>query len=73
MHEIDRVVRLIVGIICVYIGFIDFNLISSRPVAITVGIFGAINIWAFLTSRCPVYSAAGFSTAEKKHTESPEA
>ena len=65
MHQIDRVVRLIVGIICVYIGFIDFSLISSRPVGILVGIFGVVNIWAFITTRCPVYSAAGFSTATR--------
>jgi len=65
MHPIDRVVRLIVGVICVYIGFIDFNLISSRPVAILVGVFGVVNLWAFVTTRCPVYSAAGFSTADK--------
>ncbi|WP_455208688.1 YgaP family membrane protein [Kaarinaea lacus] len=65
MHPIDRVVRLIVGLSCVYIGFIDLSLISSRPVAIVVGIFGVINLWAFTTTRCPVYSAAGFSTADK--------
>lgn len=65
MHLIDRVVRLIVGLSCVYIGFIDLSLISSRPVAILVGVFGAINLWAFVTTRCPVYSAAGFSTAPK--------
>ena len=65
MHAIDRVVRLIVGLICVYIGFVDLSLISSRPVAIIVGVFGVINLWAFITTRCPVYSAAGFSTAAK--------
>ena len=65
MHSIDRVVRLIVGLICVYIGFIDLSLISSRPVAILVGVFGVINLWAFITTRCPVYSVAGFSTATK--------
>jgi hypothetical protein len=65
MHTIDRVVRLIVGLICVYIGFIDLSLISSRPVAILVGVFGVVNLWAFITTRCPVYSVAGFSTAAK--------
>ena len=65
MHPIDRFVRLVVGLICVYIGFIDMSLISSRPLAILVGVFGAVNIWAFITSRCPVYAAAGFSTADK--------
>lgn len=66
MHSIDRMVRLIVGITCVYIGFIDMSLLSSKPVAITVGIFGVVNLWAFATTRCPVYAAAGFSTATKK-------
>ena len=65
MHSIDRVVRLIIGVICVYIGFIDTNLISSRPVGLLVGAFGVVNLWAFMTTRCPVYSIAGFSTVSK--------
>lgn len=65
MHTIDRIVRLIVGITCVYVGFVDMSLISSRPAAIAVGVFGVVNIWAFITTRCPVYAAAGFSTATK--------
>lgn len=63
MHTIDRFVRLIIGVICVYIGFVDTSLISSQPVSIVVGVFGAVNIWAFITTRCPVYTMAGFSTA----------
>lgn len=66
MHTIDRFVRLIVGVVCVYVGFIDSTLITSRPAAIAVGIFGVVNIWAFMTTRCPVYSVAGFSTATKQ-------
>ena len=66
MHTIDRAVRLIVGVVCAYIGFIDSSLITSRPAAIAVGIFGVVNIWAFITTRCPVYSVAGFSTAAKQ-------
>ncbi|MGD8567937.1 MAG: DUF2892 domain-containing protein [Gammaproteobacteria bacterium] len=66
MHQIDRIVRLVAGLTCIYIGFVDSSLISSQPVSIVVGIFGTINLWAFITSRCPVYSAAGFSTAIKR-------
>lgn len=69
MHPIDRTVRLIVGLVCVYTGFIDVNLISSRPVAILVGVFGVVNLWAFISSRCPVYTAAGFSTAGANKTQ----
>lgn len=72
MHTIDRIVRLIIGIVCVYVGFVDMSLISSKPVSILVGIFGAVNLWAFLTTRCPVYSVAGFSTASKPREVSQE-
>jgi len=65
MHQIDRIVRLIIGLVCVYIGFIDTDLITSRAVAMLVGIFGVVNIWAFYTFRCPVYTMANFSTAGK--------
>ena len=72
MHTIDRYVRLIVGITCVYIGFIDMSLISSKLLSIFVGVFGVVNIWAFITTRCPVYSAAGFSTAATKSQSTNE-
>lgn len=62
MHSIDRYVRLIVGILCVYIGFVDSSLITSRFVATLVGAFGLVNLYAFYTQRCPVYTVAGFST-----------
>ena len=63
MHNIDRVIRLIIGLICIYVGFIDSSLISNNIVSILVGVFGVVNIWAFYTTRCPVYTAVGFSTA----------
>lgn len=65
LHNIDRVMRLIIGIGCVYIGFIDMSLIANRIVAVLVGVFGVANLWAFATRRCPVYTLAGFSTAVK--------
>lgn len=72
MHPLDRFVRLVVGGICIYIGFIDSNLISSKPVAILVGIFGLVNLWSFITWRCPVYAVAGFSTATKTEADKKE-
>lgn len=72
LHNIDRAARLIIGIGCVYIGFIDTSLIANRIVAILVGVFGTANLWAFFTRRCPVYTVAGFSTVVKpKHTVEP--
>ena len=72
MHPIDRIVRLVIGIVCVYIGFIDLSLISSKPLAILVGIFGVVNLWAFATIRCPVYTITGFSTIGDNMEESTD-
>lgn len=65
LHNIDRIMRLIIGVGCIYIGFIDMSLIANRMVALLVGVFGIANAWAFATRRCPVYTVAGFSTATK--------
>ena len=65
LHAIDRAVRLIIGIGCAYIGFMDASLIANRMVAVIVGIFGIANLWAFATRRCPIYTVAGFSTVAK--------
>ncbi len=65
LHKIDRIMRGIIGLGCIYIGFIDTSLITNRVVAILMGVFGIVNLWAFATHRCPVYTAAGFSTVVK--------
>lgn len=72
MHPIDRVVRLIIGVTCVYVGFIDASLIASKPLSWLVGVFGVVNLWAFVTVRCPVYSITGFSTTADIAKESAE-
>lgn len=65
LHSIDRIMRLVIGVGCIYIGFIDTSLIANRIVAILIGVFGLANLWAFATRRCPVYTIAGFSTVVK--------
>lgn len=62
LHVIDRVARTIVGIGCVYAGFVDAAIIGNEIVSILVGIFGLINLVAAITSFCVVYALAGIST-----------
>ena len=62
MHTIDRYVRLTIGLICIYISFIDTSLITNRIVAGLVVVFGLVNLWAFYTARCPLYAATGINT-----------
>lgn len=66
----DRIVRLSVGIICVYVGFIDSSVISSQIASVLIGLFGAINLYAFFVSSCPVYALVGLSTIKKESAHS---
>lgn len=62
LHTLDRVVRLVIGVACVYIGFIDTSMIGNALASTLVGIFGIINLFAAVFSYCPVYGVTGIST-----------
>lgn len=69
LHTIDMIIRLVIGVALVYVGFIDTSYISNSTVRILLGIFGAVNIVAGLVKSCPIYALAGISTYREK-TES---
>lgn len=66
LHTLDRLVRLLVGLACVYIGFIDRSIIGNSLASTLVGIFGIINLFAAFFSYCPVYGLTGISTYSNK-------
>jgi hypothetical protein len=66
LHTLDRVIRLIVGLGCIYFGFIDTTLIGNVLAATLVGIFGVVNLFASVVSYCPVYGVTGISTYRSK-------
>jgi len=66
LHNIDIVVRIIIGIALIYVGFIDTSYIANSTIRIFLGAFGAINIVAALMRSCPIYALAGISTYRKK-------
>jgi len=71
LNTLDRVLRFSVGVGCIYLGFFAGTLIPSHLVAVLIGLFGVINLFACFTSHCPVYSACGFSTCTKEINEAP--
>ena len=66
LHSADRVVRLVVGLGCVYVGFVDSGIIGNALVSTVVGIFGVVNLFAAAVAHCPVYGLAGVSTYHEK-------
>jgi len=62
LHPLDRIIRAIIGLVCVYIGFIDQSVIGNVLASILVGIFGLINLFAAAVSYCPIDGITGIST-----------
>lgn len=69
LSSLDRVFRFTVGAVCIYLGFFEGTLIPNQMVAIVIGVFGVINVFASFTAYCPVYAACGISTSKKSKTE----
>jgi len=66
LHNLDRLVRVVIGVGCIYVGFFDTGFISNTVVSMLVGAFGVVNIIAAALSHCPVYNLAGLSTCSTK-------
>ncbi|WP_417516057.1 DUF2892 domain-containing protein [Minwuia sp.] len=65
MHNVDRALRLIIGLVLLWIGVIDQDIIANQLIAWALGLFGVVNIVSALMAFCPVYFMAGFSTRTK--------
>ena len=62
MGIIDRSFRLLVGIILIYIGFVNQELVSSEILRYILGLIGVINIISSLAGICPIYMLANINT-----------
>jgi hypothetical protein len=69
----DRTIRVIIGAVLIYFGFIDPGYIGQGFLAVLVGIMGLINILVAVTAVCPVYTLAGIRTCRAKEARSSEA
>jgi len=63
MGTIDRIIRVITGLVMMYLGFIDQSIIGNTTIAIIVGIFGIISIAFAYIAFCPIYTLGNVSTA----------
>ncbi len=62
LSKLDRVFRISIGLLLMYIGFIDTTLIGDVYLAGILGVFGLINLGAGLIAYCPLYRLAGINT-----------
>ena len=64
----DQIIRLLISITLVYIGFLDTGIISDRMSANIIGSIGVINLFIAIIRFCPLYHASGINTCQK-HAE----
>lgn len=60
--RLDQILRIGIGLVLIWIGFIDDSLIGDRLIATLIGIFGVLNTLAAVVRVCPVYTVAGINT-----------
>ena len=66
VSKTDRGIRIGVALLCIYIGFLANGLIPNHTVAMLIGVFGLINLFAASLGRCPVYAVCGISTLKNE-------
>jgi len=60
--RLDQILRIGIGLVLVWIGFVDRSLIGEPVIAGAVGLFGLLNILAALVRVCPFYNLTGINT-----------
>lgn len=64
MCKIDRVLRFVVGILLIYIGFVNTDMLGAnhQVLNILLGIIGLMNIGSAFMGVCPIYKMANISS-----------
>lgn len=66
MGRLDQVLRMMIGLVLIYVGFISTSIINDSLINNILGVLGITNIAAAFTRICPVYYMANISTITDK-------
>ena len=65
MGRVDQAIRVVTGLVMMYLGFINQEVIGNMTINIIVGIFGIISILFAYMAFCPIYTLGNVSTIKK--------
>lgn len=65
MGLVDRTIRIIMGLIMIYLAFINPSVIGSTTINMIVGFIGIVSILFAFIAFCPLYTLANVSTIKK--------
>ncbi len=60
--RMDQIIRLVISLAMIYIGFIDKTILPDPVSSLVLGIFGVINLVVALVRYCPLYAVTGINT-----------
>ena len=63
---IDRIMRLIIGLIMIYFGLYSNVLIADEIAGTLLGVFGVFILLTAIVRFCPMYLIIGFSSDKKE-------
>jgi hypothetical protein len=66
MGGFDRILRILIGFVLIYISLANTGLVSSLLLRYILSIIGVINIVSSIISFCPIYILANISTQRQK-------
>lgn len=66
-NGIDRLLRLVLGIVLIVVSFRWFSLTDGSITGIILAIIGAVLLLTGLVGYCPAYRLVGMSTCKVKH------
>lgn len=66
LGQIDRVIRTIVGLVFIYLGFIDNQVVTDELSSNVLGVLGVVFLSVVAVGSCPLYSVIGINTCGKK-------
>ena len=70
LSQLDQMLRVGLGAVCLYLGFFDNSYIESDVLSLLIGIFGIANIVFAAIGACPVYWLANINTSVNSQTSS---
>ena len=65
MGRLDQSIRVATGLVMMYLGFINQEVIGNQTINIIVGFFGIISIVFAYMAFCPIYTLGNVSTIRK--------
>lgn len=65
MNELDRIIRVVIAILCFLSIFLAFPVFQSYIISVVIILFGAFNLLAGIFGICVGYKIFGLSTLRK--------